>query len=180
MANLILYSDPLIALMVLLGFTWAYLRGSLSRPLYLLFWVGVGLGLCWELPLFLAGPEFSENPPYRLLSPFPIHPHLQWIGHSLWDGGLFMAGLGLVFGLRPAPHLRKFDFRELAVLILWGIGSAIVLEIIGSLGIWEYIPSWWNPELFQVNGRSITALAPLTWMIAPIPFYLIGLHLLSD
>ncbi|MEO0895747.1 MAG: hypothetical protein AAFY71_05085 [Bacteroidota bacterium] len=174
---LLLNSDPLIALVILLSFTIAFLRGKLHANMYLLFWIGVFLGLCWELPLFLMGNNPEGIPPYKLLAPFPIHPQLQWISHSLWDGGLFMAGIALIKLSCPTPVFKKFSFRELGVFILFGIASALLLEVLGSFGIWEYIPNWWNPELFKVNGRSITALAPLTWMVVPTIFYLICLKL---
>ena len=179
MEYVLLYADPIIALILLVGFTWAWLSRQISSKMYLLFWIGALLGICWELPLFLTGPEFSETPPYRLMAPFPIHPQLQWICHSIWDGGLFMAGLGLVRLILQGPHLQKFDGREQGILIVWGLISSIVLEIVGSFGIWEYIPSWWNPELFKLQSRSITALAPATWVVAPIIFYLISLKVFA-
>ncbi|MCI4671318.1 MAG: hypothetical protein MRZ79_24470 [Bacteroidia bacterium] len=178
METLILYADPLIALSILLGLSWGYFSGKLSKRLYQLFWIGVWLGLSWELPLFLIGPEFSSVPPYRLLAPFPIHPQLQWICHSFWDGGLFMLGLYIIRISYGGSDFQEFKWKELVTMISWGVSSAVFLEMLGSMGIWEYIPSWWNPEMFKFRGKSITALAPITWFVASCIFYLItlGLH----
>lgn len=173
LASILLYGDLLIAALILMWVAWRVWRKG-DRRTGFLFLLGVGLGCLWEFPLYAIGPEFSDHPPYRLLQPFPIAPIWQPISHSIWDGGLFLLGIGLATRLLRQDIWQQFMPQALLILVAWGVGSALVIEILGSNGIWEYIPSWWNPQLFTVQGKSITALAPMTWAIVPVIHYLLG------
>ncbi|MEM6380102.1 MAG: hypothetical protein AAF705_18050 [Bacteroidota bacterium] len=177
LSSLLIWTDLIIAILLIAGFVGAYLRKKLSLFHLQLFGLGILLGALWEWPLYWIGPEFSTSPPYRLLHPFPLHPITQPVSHMIWDGGLFMGGIFFVESVLPRPHFQSFSWVELGVYVIWGIGSALLFEILGAMGIWEYIPSNWNPELFQINGKSITALAPATWLIAPIFHYILAIIL---
>ena len=62
-------------------------------------------------------------------------------------------------------------------MVIWGISSALIIEVVGSMGGWIYTTRWWNPALFQVNAGSITLLPLMIWGISPIIFYGIALWL---
>jgi len=171
-----IWLDIIIAIIVVIFFLCYPASTKLDRQL---FWLGCRLGALWEFPLYFIGPEFSDTPPYRLLVAFPVHPILQPISHSFWDGALFMIGIYLIRQMLPNNPFLPFNWKALGVYVLWGIGSALTLEIIGSMGIWEYIPNQWNVVLFQVKGKNITSLAPLTWTIAPIIHYSIAGYLVQ-
>ncbi|MCU0494089.1 MAG: hypothetical protein MUD01_21070, partial [Chloroflexaceae bacterium] len=79
-----------------------------------------------------------------------------------------VVGALLVDRLCPPPTFTRFRWRELLVLISWGIGSALLVEILGSWGGWAYVPRWWNPALFALGGPPITLLPVATWAVAPV------------
>ena len=171
---MLIWLDIIIAAVVIIYFQFAPGVSAFDRKL---FWWGCLLGALWEFPIFLMGPEFLANPLYRVFGTFPIHPISQFISHSIWDGGLFMIGIRIARWAAPAPHFQKFSFRELLPYIIWGVSSAVVIEIIGSYGIWEYIPNRWNVEWFKVNDRSITSLPIMIWAVAPVVHYLLALRI---
>jgi len=142
-----------------------------------LFWLGVLVGLTWEVPIFLSA-VFADRPVITLLSQPPIPPLGLIVAHSLWDGGLFLAGVALVWAACPRPVLAAFRWRELGVLLLWGQLSEFAVEIGGVTNdAWTYagdIP--WNPVLFHVAGHPITLMPQLIWFAAPIVYYLIALR----
>jgi hypothetical protein len=141
------------------------------------FWLGVAVGLTWEIPLFLSA-TFAENPVLVMLSSPPIPPLGLIVAHALWDGGLFLAGLMLIALLCPRPILQRFSWRELIVLILWGQGSELMVEVGGvTNNAWGYSGELaWNPTLFHLDGHPITLLPQLIWLAAPIVYYLLALR----
>ncbi len=147
-----------------------------GRWIQKLFWLGAAIGLTWEVPLFLSN-TFAEAPVLVMLSPPPVHPLGLIVAHSLWDGGLFLAGVVLVW--LSCPILRRFDRRQLAVLLVWGQLSAITVELGGVTNeAWSYVGGFaWNPTLFEVGGHPITLLPQLIWLAAPIVFYLGALRI---
>ena len=112
--------DVAMALGVLAFVFTARARGRLSDAKWTLYWAGCAIGLVWELAYYLSGPRYSSDPPYQLFVPFPVHPHVQPVLHSAWDGALFMIGLWLVEKLCRAPQLARFRLQELGVMLLWG------------------------------------------------------------
>lgn len=171
--QLLLYGDLIVAGGILAWVGWRWWGKQDVRTLKLWGW-GVCLGALWEFPLYWAGPAFSATPPYRLLASFPVAGWLQPVSHSIWDGGLLLIGAWLAQRYTATDIWTNVKGRALWIMVGWGVGSALIIEVIGSMGIWEYIPSWWNPELFLFQGKSITALAPMTWAIAPVVFYVGG------
>lgn len=138
-----------------------------------LFWLGVAIGLTWEIPIFLSA-LFAADPIVGFLREPPLHPFVFMVAHSFWDGGIFLAGLGLVRALCPHPVLAAFRWRELAVLIAWGQASELAVEITSVLNQgWVYSDVHaWNPVLFHVVGHPITLVPQLIWLAAPIAYYL--------
>jgi len=151
------------------------LRGRYIRRL---FWLGVLIGLTWEVPIFLSA-AYSEAPVIAFFREPPFHPLVFLVLHSLWDGGLFLAGVLLIWLARPKPILSTFSWSELGIFILWGQLSEFAVEIGGvTNAAWGYVGDKpWNPVLFHVQGHPITLVPQLIWLAAPIVFYLIALRI---
>ena len=117
---------------------------------------------------------------YVMHTEFPLHPVILNLLHTLWDGGLFMAGVGLVNLFCKPPRIHRFRWRELAAMLAWGLGQELAVELIGTGGaLWEYQPKWWNPVLFKFRGSNITLAPQLVWLAAPVAFYLGALKINS-
>jgi hypothetical protein len=171
--------DISIGLAIALVIILLYFFKRIQKFTWSLYWVGVLLGLAWELPLSLCN-EFSLYPVANFLTPLPFHFSVIVVTHSLWDGGLFLVGVWLIYTICRSPHFSQFRSAELGVLLLWGQLSELAVEISSTFNnAWEYIPYWWNPSLFLFNGHHITLLPQLIWLVAPIVFYLLALKLRS-
>ncbi len=156
-----------------------FCRGSArGRWIQKLFWLGVAIGTTWEIPLFLSS-TFARDPVLVMLSEPPIPPLGLIVAHSLWDGGLFLAGVVLIGLTCPRPILTRFSWRELGVLLLWGQLSELAVEFGGVTNeAWSYVAGFpFNPTLFQVAGHPITLMPQLIWFAAPIAFYLAALRI---
>ena len=138
-----------------------------------LYWLGVVIGLVWEIAFTAARAQL-----YLQKEDFPGPASLQVIAHSLWDGGLFVVGLGFVWRLCPEPRLTRFSGRELGILVAWGQLQSLGVELAAaSADAWVYRPSWWNPELFSIAQAPITLLPQLVWLIGTVVFHLGALAL---
>ncbi|NTU81074.1 MAG: hypothetical protein HGA45_17110 [Chloroflexales bacterium] len=164
--------DIIIALAIPLTLIALRRAGRLSTRLWRVFWLGTLLGLTWELPFYFLGPEYQAAPLFVLLGPWPLPPILQPLIHTLWDGGIFVVGLIVVGLLCPAPTFDRFRWRELLVLVAWGVSSAAIVEVLGSRGGWAYVPRWWNPALFMAGGTPVTLLPIAVWAVAPTLLYI--------
>ncbi len=112
----------------------------------------------------------------RSPNPFPLI--FLSLLHTLWDGALFLVGVGLVYLICKPPHLTKFRWSELSVLLIWGVSSELAVELTATYSsLWEYQRKWWNPVLFKFNNQNITLIPQLVWLVAPIIFYLMALPL---
>ncbi len=143
-----------------------------------LFWLGVAIGLSWEIPIFLSA-IFAANPIVGFIREPPLHPIVFMVAHAFWDGGLFLAGLAFVQVLCSAPLLAAFRWQELVVLVVWGQVSELAVEVVSVLNQgWVYSgANSWNPVLFSVAGHPITLIPQLIWLAAPIAYYLCALRL---
>jgi hypothetical protein len=147
----------------------------LAWPAY---WLGMSIGLVWELALHYTGPRYAAAPSYVNLTRFPMTPLMQPFAQARWHGGLFVAGLLLVHRLVPPPHWRRFRWRELLVLLAWGQVQGLAMELTAAqAGLWTLVPHPWNPALFRCGAGQITLLPRLVWLIAPVVFYLGALRL---
>ena len=154
-----------------------YRSGKIDGFVWRLFWIGCALGLTWELPLSLIN-EYSECCPVAtFIQPLPTHFSVIVITHSFWDGGLFLAGVALVYLICGKDSFEEFRVRELAVLVVYGQVSEIIVELLSTFNdAWAYVPYWWNPSMFKFNGHDITPLPQVIWLVAPIVFYFIALR----
>jgi hypothetical protein len=143
-----------------------------------LFWLGVVIGLTWEVPLFLSM-IFASDPIVGFIREPPLHPIVFMFAHAFWDGGLFLLGLAFIRALCADPVLARFRWPEIAVFILWGQVSALAVEVSSVLNqAWVYHGAHpWNPVLFQVAGHPITLVPQLIWLAAPVAYYLGALRI---
>ncbi len=149
-----------------------------GRAIHRWFWLGVAVGLTWEVPIFISA-VFAETPVIELHSQPPVPPIALIVFHSLWDGGLFLGGIALVWLVGPRPVFVRWSWRELAVFLVWGQLSEFAVEIGGvTNNAWGYVGDLaWNPVLFRIDGHPITLMPQLIWFAAPIVYYLLALRL---
>lgn len=144
-----------------------------------LFWVGCLIGLTWEIPMFVLSATDLGDPVLVWVRPPPVHYLVLMASHTLWDGGLFLCGLGLVHRLCSAPVMGGFRWPELAVMLVWGQLSELMVEISSTFNDgWAFIPGyWWSPTLFDFNDHAITLMPQLVWLVAPVLYYLVALRM---
>lgn len=166
------------------------LRRWLHPRFWLLLAIGCALGAVWELGFGLLGPAETDAPLFMWIEPggAPLDPQPTGAGGwgaavglglvVLWDGALFVGGLGFVRGLLPAPTLVRFDPRELGLLLAWGQLQSLVVELVAiAAGLWGYCPRWYNPALFGFMDGHITLAPQAVWLVAYPVFYLAALRL---
>jgi hypothetical protein len=143
-----------------------------ARIVRRLFWLGVAIGLAWEVPIFLSA-ILAASPVVVFLESPPLHPLWFMLSHSFWDGGLFLAGVLLLRAAFGATALQRFRWAELGVFVLWGQASELLVEITSVTGgLWAYVGTHpWNPVLFEWRGHPITLLPQLIWLAAPVVYY---------
>jgi|WetSurMetagenome_2_1015567.scaffolds.fasta_scaffold426939_2 hypothetical protein len=178
MSGTFYWIDIAIAVSIPVIFIILYVTRSISRYVWILFWVGCCIGATWEIPFYFIGPDFSQNPLYILRTPTPYPLFFLHFVHCFWDGGLLVLGYLFVRLFCRPPHFVRFRAAELAVLLVWGGLQELAVELLstGSAG-WAFIPRWWNPSMFMFNGAHITLMPQLIWVAAPIVFYLVALRI---
>jgi hypothetical protein len=121
---------------------------------------------------FLSGPFFTADPAYLQAVPYPLHPYLQPVAHSLWDGGLFLIGVAWLRRWRGVAAFSRFHFGELALFVLYGNLQEILVELIAtSSGLWTFTASPHNPVLFPFGMGVITLGPQLVWTAATLLYY---------
>jgi hypothetical protein len=155
-----------------------YKTKVVSRYIWRLFWLGFGLGLCWEVPLSVLNAYSKTCPPARFITPLPTHFSVLIVEHSFWDGGLFLIGVFLLYLLDRKSWFSKFSLKELLLFMLWGQLSELWVELTSTFNQgWAYNVYWWNPSLFRFNGLDITLLPQLIWLVAPVVYYLVAIKM---
>jgi hypothetical protein len=155
-----------------------YRTGRIDRFLWHFYWIGVAVGLLWEIPIFVLSGEATSLPLVTWTRPIPAHYAVFMISHSLWDGLLFAAGVQLVQKACRAPHFARFSFPEFAVLFLWGQATELLVELSATWNdAWSFVENSWNPVLFLNNGHNIALLMQLIWGAAVVLYYYLLLAL---
>jgi hypothetical protein len=147
--------------------------GKVTKREILFFITGFLVGCVFEFFIWFMGPSF-----FFVKMPWPLPWPTYYICHSLWDGGLFMAGYFLAGILLRKPRTilcTVFDWRELAVMTAWGAITAFFVEVSGNGIIWQYIPQRWNPAWTTIGGQSYTIFIQAVWLVVPAVFYCICL-----
>jgi len=169
--------DYIAALLILLLVLILYFKKKINKNTWILYWIGFGIGMLWEIPIGLSrelGFPIAEFVKPRPVLPFPIHS----IMHSIWDGGIFLVGIYLVYKFLSSPYFKKVNKNELIIFIIWGQVQSVILEVASLIvGLWNYIPSWWNPSVFEISGHYFTLYPQYVWLFGSIIFYFITLKL---
>ena len=150
-----------------------YKAQKISSELFTLYFIGVLVGLTWEIPFALAGKSF-----HLILIDWPIDlPLVRNITYSFIDGLIFIVGILLakVF-LKNKNFLYEFDAKALSIMIIWGSVSEFLVDLNGNGKLWLFIDNWYNPVFITINGNGLTIIPQLIWFIAPI-VYLSLIHI---
>ena len=122
-----------------------YKAQKISSELFTLYFLGVLVGLTWEIPFALAGKSF-----HLILIDWPIDlPLVRNITYSFIDGLIFIVGILLakVF-LKNKNFLYEFDAKALSIMIIWGSVSEFLVDLNGNGKLWLFIDNWYNPVYY--------------------------------
>ena len=153
-------------------------------PVYISTFVVCALG--WELWFnygIIAGDSVDVRRALGLTQRLPLH--LNWILNSLADAGSISCGgllaVWLISGRNRVlfSHWRHWVF--LCLLFLF-IGQNILVEMflyhdqleVGKPLSWAPLSPfgpWWNPVLFEFQGRTVTLQWQLPWLLMTPLFY---------
>jgi len=169
------YADLIIGFSFPVFFYLIYRTDKAGKTIWRLFWLGAVIGLAWEVPIFILSAEHTYFPVISWIRPLPFHYIVFMIAHTLWDGGLFLIGVWIVRIFCLPPWFNKFKVKELAVLVIYGQISSLMVEASSVLNDgWVYVTGYgWNPILFELAGHPITLLPQLIWLAAPVVYYLV-------
>jgi hypothetical protein len=172
------YLDLLIGFSSPFLFYFLYKTGRIEKFVWHFFWIGVIVGLTWEIPIFVLSGESTPLPLVTWTRPLIAHYLVFMISHSLWDGLIFVIGVWLVYRICSKPFFQNFRWSEMLVLLIWGQASELLVELSSTLNDgWAFIEYWWNPAIFQFNGHNITWLMQVIWAAASIGYYVLLIKL---
>ena len=148
----------------------------ISREIFSLYFLGVLVGLTWEIPFSLAGKSF-----HLILIDWPIDlPLVRNITYSFIDGLIFLAGVFLAKAfLKNKQFLYNYNSTALFIMIIWGSFSEFLVDLNGNGKLWLFIENWYNPVFITINDNGLTIIPQLIWFVAPILYYLTVLKCLS-
>ena len=149
---------------------------KISREFFNLYFLGVLVGLSWEIPFALAGKSF-----HLILIDWQIDfPLVRNITYSFIDGLIFIVGVLLAKAYLKNKHfLYKFNSTALLIMIIWGSFSEFLVDLNGNGKLWLFLENWYNPVFITINDNGLTIIPQLIWFIAPIVYYLTVLKYLS-
>ena len=149
---------------------------KISREFFNLYFLGVLVGLTWEIPFALAGKSF-----HLILIDWPIDfPLVRNITYSFIDGLIFIVGVLLAKAYLKNKHfLYKFNLTALLIMIIWGSFSEFLVDLNGNGKLWLFLENWYNPVFITINDNGLTIIPQLIWFIAPIVYYFTVLKYLS-
>ena len=172
------YLDLLIGISSPIVFYFLYKAGRIERFIWHFLWIGVAVGLTWEIPIFVLSGESTSMPIVTWVRPLIAHYLVFMISHSLWDGLLFLIGIRLVYSICGRDSFQNFRWFELSALFIWGQVSELLVELSSTLNDgWVFVEYWWNPAIFQFNGHNITWLMQVIWAAASIIYYILLIKL---
>ena len=175
-ANQLMWTAFLVGNSAPLLFISFYKSGIISKELFNLYFIGVLVGLSWEIPFALAGKSF-----HLILIDWPIDlPLVRNITYSFIDGLIFFIGVLLAKACLKNRHfLYKFNSTALLIMIIWGSFSEFLVDLNGNGKLWLFIENWYNPVFVTINGNGLTIIPQLIWFVAPIVYYFTVLKCLS-
>ncbi|MCH1492698.1 MAG: hypothetical protein L7T24_09080 [Luminiphilus sp.] len=180
----VVYTSALLPLVVV---PWLYRRGRLPAWVPAAYFGSFLLcALGWEL-WFTYGWVSGDPVDVRrhdVLNQF-IPMHINWLLNSLADAGsITLFGLWLMWRSagRQSRVFESWHWGPFAVFMLWALGQNVAVEMflyhdqlaVGKPLSWAPLAPtgpWWNPLLFEFNGRTITFQGQLPWLLAPWLIY---------
>jgi hypothetical protein len=140
----------------------------------------VACAIGWELWFtygWVAGDPVDLRRAPDLSAAIPIH--INWILNSLADAGsVCLLGLVLVWRCLgdPASIFARWHWGAFLLLLIWFLGQNILVEMFlyhdqlaeGKPLSWAPLAPtgpWFNPTLFEFNGRTITLQGQLPWLL---------------
>jgi len=114
-----------------------------------------------------------------------IPMHLNWIVNSLADAGtICLGGLWLMWRLcdKNSQIFYQWHWSAFAILLTWCIGQNLFVEMFlyhdqlsaGKALSWAPLSpmgSYFNPQLFEFDGRTVMLQTQLPWLIVPAVLY---------
>ena len=180
----VVYTSALLPLMVV---PWLYRRGRLPSWVFAAYLGSFLLcALGWELWFtygLWAGDPVDVRRSAVLTQFIPIH--INWLMNSLADAGsITLVGLWFMWlsNGRRSEVFQSWHWWPFTVFMIWALGQNILVEMflyhdqlaVGKPLSWAPLaPSgpWWNPLLFEFNGRTITFQGQVPWLLAPWMIY---------
>tara|TARA_B100000123_G_scaffold63398_1_gene44526 strand:- start:68 stop:619 length:552 start_codon:yes stop_codon:yes gene_type:complete len=175
-ANQLMWAAFIVGNSAPLLFITLYKTQKISRELFNLYFLGVLVGLTWEIPFALAGKSF-----HLILIDWPVDlPLVRNITYSFIDGLIFLVGVYLAKAfLKNKQFLYNYNSTALFIMILWGSFSEFLVDLNGNGKLWLFIENWYNPVFITINDNSLTIIPQLIWFVAPILYYFTVLKCLS-
>ena len=177
---IVVYTSALLPIFIV---AWLRSRGRLPEwvpAAYLGSFLLCALG--WEI-WFTYGLVAGDSVDVRrvdVLNQF-LPMHINWLLNSLADAGsISMVGLWLMWlaAGRNSQVFESWQWWPFAVFMIWGLGQNVIVEMflyhdqlaVGKPLSWAPLAPggpWWNPLLFEFNGRTITFQGQVPWLLAP-------------
>ena len=180
----VVYTSALLPLMIV---PWLYRRGRLPSWVFAAYLGSFLLcALGWELWFtygLWAGDPVDVRRSAVLTQFIPIH--INWLMNSLADAGsITLVGLWFMWlsNGRRSEVFQSWHWWPFTVFMIWALGQNILVEMflyhdqlaVGKPLSWAPLAPlgpWWNPLLFEFNGRTITFQGQVPWLLAPWMIY---------
>jgi len=106
-----------------------------------------------------------------------IPPLLNWLGNSLGDAaGIALLGLGLARWICGRHAFDRWRWTVFGVLLSWFVAQNLLVELfvyhgqVGGEARLSWAPlspfgPWWNPVLFELDGRTVRFQNQLPWAL---------------
>ena len=168
----------LSAFIPILIFIYQYKKNNLESywvKIYLFSFITCAVG--WEI-WFSYGLAFGDSVDVRrsdaLNSFIPIH--LNWILNSMADAGTISIGGLLLSSKLSGIDLSKWSWSFFSILLVWCITQNLFVEVflyfdqlsVGKTLSWAPLAPtgpWFNPVIFEINGRGINFQTQLPWLL---------------
>lgn len=175
--NLFVAGEYALPVIVIATLSALLARKKISKATFILYWVGVVLGACWEFSHAFIRPTFIHvNPCVSKYMP----PSVYSLLHSLHDGMLFLIGYLLVLAVFR-HRLRGHALGAFAVMFSFFVVQELAVEMAfnGPQGYWEYVTDERNPALFRFGKdlkRTVNVIPVLEWVLAGTLFFGIAMY----
>lgn len=171
---MILFYAPPILTTINLGIG-QFIRPS-RTPIWKAHIIGLTMALTWNLPMDLLANkiDYPINPArqspreWLLYGNYPILPSLT---SCLWDSFRLLV---VFLALPPTRVVGTQHWQRFGHFWIFQIIQNIIWVFLNTGTVWSYTGGfWWNPVLFQLGGDAYPLWAFLSWLIIPIPYYLL-------